>query len=106
MANTLEAFAGHTSPNYCTLPTVDVEILPDVRHCKTCTHVVSFNPRVGAVGVWVHDTADAPEHGSIQPTSRCAYCHSEDSVVFIQHAWYDAIECSRCGGVTGFAIGD
>lgn len=106
MANTLEAFAGATSHNYCTLPTLDVEVLPSVRHCETCTAPVTFDPSIGHFGAWKHTSAEAPEHGRIALKSQCAYCHSEEDVTFIHHAWYDAVECSRCGGVTGFAVGD
>ena len=49
MATTLEAFAGAHRHNYCTLPTIDVEILPDIRHCE-CGEPVSFEYETHCVG--------------------------------------------------------
>ncbi|UQX13397.1 hypothetical protein [Candidatus Mycobacterium methanotrophicum] len=106
MATTLEAFAGSTRRNYCTLPAIDVEILPDVRHCETCEALVTFDQSVGIFGAWVHTSADTPDHGHVAPKTRCSYCHGEDDATYVQHAWFDAIECARCGGVDGHAIGD
>lgn len=42
------------------------------------------------------------------PKLMCTYCHSQDpsEVKSVMHAWYDAVECSRCGGVEGWALGD
>lgn len=102
MASTLETFGGTRQLNYCTLPTIDVEILPDVHHCKTCGTAITYQPRGGSV--WVHNSL-VPDHGFITPKTRCRYCHSEDAT-YHQHAWFDAVECDRCGGVTGYAIGD
>lgn len=108
MASTLEAFAGSTARNYCTLPTIDVEILPDVRHCEiaTCGGVVIYDQDAGTFGAWVHVSADTPDHGRVAVKTRCTYCHSEEAAKCVMHAWYDAIECTRCGGVDGHAIGD
>lgn len=108
MATTLETFAGSTARNYCTLPKIDVEILPDVRHCETeaCGAVVIYDPAAGMFGAWVHASANTPDHGRVAVRTRCTYCRSEDDVKYVMHAWHDAIECTRCGGVDGHAIGD
>jgi hypothetical protein len=106
MATTLETFTGPTRRNYCTLPPIDIEILPDIRHCETCGATVTYDHDAGTFGAWVHAAADTPDHGHVAPKTRCTYCHSEDDAKFVMHAWYDAIECARCGGVDGHAIGD
>ena len=105
MATTLEAFAGAHRHNYCILPTVDVEILPDIRHCE-CGEPVSFDQSIGFWGGWVHTAPDVPDHGRVAVRLRCKYCNSEDQVRSEMHAWFDATECDRCGGVDGHAIGD
>lgn len=106
MVTTLETFARSARRNYCTLPTIDVEILPDVRHCGTCGAPVTYDADASTFGAWVHTTPTTPEHGYIAPKTRCSYCLSEDNAQFVMPAWYDAIECARCGGVDGSAIGD
>ena len=103
---TLQAFAGAKRRNYETLPTLDVEILPDVRHCEKCGGVMVWDPKGGRYGWGEHVHADGSEHGYAPPRTRCRYCHSEEHAQYRQHAWYDAVECSRCGGVDGHAIGD
>ena len=100
MATTLETFAGARRGNYCTLPTIDVEILPDIHHCQTCGETVIYQQHR-----WLHGNHLTPDHGWIAPKVMCRYCHSEDAV-YHQHAYHDAIECNRCGGVDGYAIGD
>lgn len=108
MATTFETFTGIARRNYCTLPTIDVEILPDIRHCdaESCGAVVVYDPAAGTFGAWVHASADTPDHGRVAVKTRCTYCHSEEDAKYVMHAWYDAIECTRCGGVDGHAIGD
>ncbi|WP_102145614.1 hypothetical protein [Mycobacterium hubeiense] len=108
MATTIETFAGAVKHNYCTLPTIDVEILPDIRHCETCGEPVTHQPdrKHGLLGGWVHTSSEVPDHGRVSPRTRCRYCNSDEHARYVQHAWFDAIECSRCGGVDGFAIGD
>lgn len=101
---TLAKFAGTRRANYSTLPTVDVEILPDARICETCAQPVAWDKSAHTFGGWVH--ADGSTEHYVAPRTRCAYCHAQDGVTYRQHAWYDAIECDRCGGVTGYAIGD
>lgn len=106
MTTTFEKFAGTRSGNYCTPPTKDVEILGDNRVCETCNQLVmQLEHPPGWRTVWVH-VVDSPaaEH-RITPRVRCRYCHSHEAK-FRQHAWHDAVECDRCGGVDGYAIGD
>jgi hypothetical protein len=109
MPTTLQEFAGARRRNYETLPTIDVEVLPDTRHCATCGAEVVYVPHPRGPGYgcgsWRHASPDAPGH-YVAPATRCRYCHSHDDAVYKQHAWFDAVECSRCGGVDGHAIGD
>ena len=104
---TLEKYADARRGNYCTLPSKDVEILPDIRLCESCGLEIRYEkaaPRDG-LGSWRHVDSAAPSHGYVGPKTRCRYCHSQKAV-YRQHAWYDAVECDRCGGVDGYAIGD
>jgi len=105
---TLAHFAGKQSRNYSQNPTINVEILTDeTRHCSTCGEpALRTNPE---------NLYGLPEYAHVEPTLEshritlravCAYCGSDEHIVARQHAWYDAAECSRCGGVTGWAIGD
>lgn len=104
---TLEAFKDARRGNYCTLPTIDVEILPDIHHCNTCGFLVMYEPHPrGGLGSWAHTDKTVPGHGYIAPKTRCRYCHSEDDATYHQHAWHDAVECERCGGIDGYAVGD
>lgn len=109
MTTTFEKFAGATRRNYSDLPSIDVEILPDAHHCKYCSSEVDWDPKAGRhrMGQWVH-LGPADDGHSASPRTRCRYCGNEDpeTVKFRQHAWHDATECARCGGVDGFAIGD
>ena len=111
MTTTKEKFAGQRAGNYCTLPTVDVPILPDHRVCETCHQLILYveHPKGASYGngMWVHvvDCPPGTEQHRIAPRVRCRYCHSHEAK-FRQHAWHDAVECPRCGGVDGYAIGD
>lgn len=109
MTTTFEEFAGQRAANYSTMPTKDVSILPDTRQCKTChEEIVSTRPAgLPSWGPpkWVHLDKGVADHGYISPAVRCRFCRSHDAV-YRQHAWCDATECPRCGGVDGFAIGD
>ncbi|MDN5767914.1 MAG: hypothetical protein L0H78_19105 [Humibacillus sp.] len=131
MTTTSEKFTGQRQPNYCTLPKLDVEILPDVLICENCRReIVRVSVPVDngrghgwGEGIWVH--ADDPEGYEIfpigtwprvkgtsehyvAPATRCRYCHTSDpaEVTFVRAAYSDETRCSRCGGVHGFGIGD
>lgn len=110
MTTTFEKFAGATRRNYSDLPTIDVEILPDVHHCKDCDEVVEYKPGAGlyGMGIWTHSDPKAENHNYVSPRTWCNYCHNEDqaTVKFRQHAWHDATAAGALGGVDGFAIGD
>jgi len=109
MTTTFEKFKGMQAGNYCTNPRIDVEIIDDPTRCNepTCGRTIiktgdSYWPK------WVHeDTGDSDGH-YVCPRASCRYCGTNDPqyVGVHQYAWYDATECSRCGGVTGYALGD
>lgn len=126
---TLETFVGKQAANYSTLPTIDVEIIPEDErdfHCAICGGDLRADPRRG-LPRWLHvDEPECEGHESldgahmgetvfcdgtcvrhhITPRATCAYCGADEATTFRQHAWHDAIECGRCGGITGWAIGD
>lgn len=103
----LEKYAGLKRGNYCDLPSIDVDILPDVYLCRDCDEEVAYDAKGGpySLGKWGHVSPDAAEHGYVSNRTRCRYCHSQEAK-YRQHAWYDAVECDRCGAVDGHAIGD
>lgn len=109
---TLQTYAGQRAGNYSSLPSIDVEVLPEVHHCETCGEAVVYNAGGYTLGGgWEHvDTAKAWEAKPHRPQARlgCGYCHTDDPthVQFVQANWSDETRCSRCGGVTGYAIGD
>lgn len=92
--------------NYSQNPTKNVTVLPDVYHCRECGKEIKIE------GTWpkskaVHADGSEADH-YVSTRTKCFYCNSDDpnEVKFRQHAWYDATECSRCGGVWGRALGD
>lgn len=104
MPTTLETFAGKQAGNYCTMPKLDVEILPATRHCQTCDAAIVFDGNAGLFGQWTHLTGDGA-HTAL-PRLQCHYCHAETGVTFVQAPYSDETRCTRCGGVDGFGIGD
>ena len=116
---TLTKFAGWYR-NYASRPTINVEVLPDERHCAQCGIVVfwigSTWPTLNGhrsegldyehLNFWLHvggeqdHTADARQS--------CHFCNGDEvgSIVYRQEAWCDSISCSRCGGDNGYPIGD
>lgn len=103
MATTFETYAGERAGNYSTLPTADVEILPDVYRCLTCLERITWLSDLGTFGGWAHGSK-VTDHAA-RPLGRCRYCHSHD-VITKHYTWHDATECGRCGGIDGWAIGD
>lgn len=97
--------AGNYAEGYSTWPKVDVPVLPKQTLCESCDEPVFFNREADYFGRWEHVSADAEKH-YVAPQRTCMYCHAIEGVTFRQHPWYDAIECSRCKGVQGWAIGD
>lgn len=106
MPTTFEAFAGQQPRNYHTLPTIDVEILPAVRHCEADGAEVIYDQSKGYFGQWVH--ADGTAGHYVAPRTFCTYCNADETGVVENklYAWYDATECSRCGAVYGRPLGD
>lgn len=109
MSTTFEVYANQRVGNYCTRPSKDVEILPDVRVCASCRTLLEPVPlpKGASWGIqsWKHAEPTACESTYIRAADRCRYCHSQDAK-YRQHAWHDAVECDRCGGIDGYAIGD
>lgn len=112
MTTTLEKYAGQQAHNYCTLPQRDVPILNPLPVCQQqgCGRVVVTQPtgKVYPSRRWVHaDSRDTDGH-SVWPRPSCDYCGTNDAgtVHNRQYAWYNATECDRCGGVSGYPIGD
>lgn len=107
MTTTLEKYESEARDNYCTLPTEDVEILPETRHCKDCGAVVAWQ-KDGYWGRWVHADEAAADHGYVSARSWCIYCNEDDPalVQFSFQSYSDETSCKRCGGVNGRAIGD
>lgn len=107
---TLKRYAGARRGNYCRLPTVDVPILSETRHCADpgCGDEVAWEPKAGSFGsgLWVHRHHDR-DH-SARPRPACRYCHSDDpaEVTFAHQSYSDETSCTRCGGVDGYPIGD
>jgi len=108
MTTTFEKFKSTRAGNYCTLPTKDVEILNPTPVCDTCEGELVWNPKGGwlKTGDFEHVGATTCTYARVRAT--CKYCGTNEKgvVVYKQHAWHDANECSRCGGVDGYAIGD
>lgn len=113
-STTLAHFAGQHARNYSSMPTIDVPIIPtDARryHCASCggeivpTADSSQNPY--AASKWEHlIPTTIAGHDHVKPRSTCMYCGSDERTAFHQRNWSDETECTRCGGVAGFAIGD
>ena len=51
VTTTFAKFGDAKRHNYETLPTIDVEILPDVRHCEKCDAEMVWDPKGGYLGM-------------------------------------------------------
>lgn len=123
---TFERYPPGWYQNYCTRPTHDVEILDPERRCAVCGDTLTFVKQGFSFG-WVHDNATEPDLRTYEvkqpgdtrhrpaPRGRCSFCGAENGQVVdgetvhlfpSHHAWHDQVECSRCGGISGFPIGD
>lgn len=126
---TFEKFAGQRAGNYSSNPTVDVEILDGPTMCgaresdgSRCLRPIvrDHEAQPTYMAYWKHADVEGPgpalnhhlrdgaAYSLIGPTTRCSYCGTQDptEVTFHQRSWSDETECTRCGGVTGYAIGD
>lgn len=108
MPSVLSVFAGKRAGNYCTNPTKDVEVVYEPHHCAGCGEEVFYNRSAGSVGNWEHTVEQPEPRHYCMPRPHCQFCGTDErgSVEYKAYAWYDATECSRCGGVTGYALGD
>lgn len=110
MTTTFEKFKDARPGNYCTLPTIDVEIVSPPAYCTKCNGTMVWDPKANhGSGGLVHETAPDPDVCRwASAATRCQYCGTNERgvAVFHQRAWSDEIHCSRCGGVHGYGIGD
>jgi hypothetical protein len=112
MTTTFEKFKGTKRGNYCTLPTIDVEIIDPAPYCRYCDGEMVYNPTGDPFGHGRYEHKAEPEPGTCkfggQVASRCTYCGTNEKgvVTFSHESWSDETSCSRCGGVHGYAIGD
>lgn len=107
--NTGEMWSGKTAGNYSNLPTKQVSVLTGAKTiCKKCDQPVHYVKK-GYGGNFVHESED---HGCDEVTysisTPCKYCGTSDPSfqTFKHQAYSDETSCSRCGGVSGYAIGD
>jgi hypothetical protein len=106
MTTTFQKFTHNNVGNYSTRPSIDVDILDEARVCETCDKVVVWDSKGGEFGWggWVHE--DGSNDHPARAVPQCRFCGGQGTVSYRQEAWYDATDCSRCGGVSGYAIGD
>lgn len=109
VTTTFEKFKGTRPGNYCTLPTIDVEIVNPDAYCRVCNGAMVYVPNPPLSGRYEHVTE--PEPGTCRfgtPASRCHYCGTNEAGVAVSHqrAWSNEIDCARCGGRWGYGIGD
>jgi hypothetical protein len=131
MTTTFEKFPNNWYQNYCSRPTIDVEIINPSAICDgrdfippvgesvpgnrgsygpRCHKPITYTPHpkgdMWTSGTWTHVDGSTDHYTS--PTSRCFYCGNNDpaTVRYVQQAWSNQTECDRCGGSHGYAIGD
>lgn len=107
---TLSEYAGKRARNYSRMPTIDVPIIENPeRHCRSCGEPATHKPAGEGqiLGGWEHTETQDQEH-YVSARTVCVYCGTDDpdEVAFHQRNWSDETECARCGGVSGYAIGD
>lgn len=119
--STMDVWATKQAGNYCSRPNKDVPILENSeKFCTKCGRSVTYEKTRYR---WLHDNGleecdknemlahtgkPAPYAGYAQSNPECRYCGTGDPSysTFKQQSWSDETSCSRCGGVTGYAIGD
>jgi hypothetical protein len=108
MTTTFEANKNLRRGNYCTLPTIDVEIVDLEKYCtnKKCGVLVRWNAKADYFGR--HEHIYATECSYPQTSTTCLYCGCNDPrlVKYKQMSYSDETHCARCGGVSGYGIGD
>lgn len=104
MASTLET--DFHIGNYCSGPTIDVEIVTDTNtHCRHCGGVLLNAAHPTQFADWQHAIAGDYDHRA-SPEPRCHYCRAEATTTDNVHPWHTSTDCSRCGGSYGFPLGD
>lgn len=108
MAMTLETYAGKQARNYSSNPTIDVAIVESAAHCNACggevVNLTPCTPNSWPLPRWAHVNPTDDHYISPRPTCDC--CGSDEAATASQHNWHDQVACTRCGGITGWAIGD
>lgn len=108
MVSVLEKVAGKRAGNYSTNPRIDVEVIENpARYCQCGGVVVPDGVASNGIQNWKHVEEPAKPH-LLDRAGMCSFCGASEpgEVAYKQYSWYDAVECSRCGGVEGYAIGD
>lgn len=111
--NTLEKWKGKQAGNYSSLPKKDVHVLKDAKKfCTKCNEDLVLDENKANQGLYLH-----ADNGSqwcsngktfYSVNGSCKYCGTGDPsyLEFKQMSWSDESHCSRCGGVSGYGIGD
>jgi hypothetical protein len=98
-------------------PSIPVPILTDEQQPMRCRCGAALAAGEGSLLVHASEVAVVPEElvgshkigdpaPSYQNLTRCQHCGGVGHVTYTQHAWYDEFSCARCGGSTGYGIGD
>lgn len=106
MATTFEKFANYYA-NYSSKPTIDVEIVKNDPLCNKCHSPIERIPgRYEFEVKWGH-VIPGDEH-YVSPTTTCMFCGNNEpgTVHYRQMSYSDETECDRCGGRSGYGIGD
>lgn len=108
MTTTFQKFSSNNVGNYSSRPTLDVDVLDGPRVCKTCDRVATWAPKGGQFGWggWVHEGESVEPDHRVEVLGQCRFCGGQGTLSHRMEAWFDATDCSRCGGVDGRAIGD
>lgn len=107
---TKQKWAGKQAGNYSTLPTKDVEVLKETeRLCTNCSEQVTYDESSYR---WNHadGKATCSDDGKTTASANpvCRYCGTGNPShhSFSQNSYSDESHCSRCGGTSGYGIGD
>ena len=118
---TLEKYAGTPARSYSSNPTKDVEVLKDAkRFCTKCGEEVVYDKAAYRTlhsngdgscsneSVKAYTGSEPPYTQYVSANAVCSYCGTGDPAhhTFKQQAYSDESSCSRCGGTSGYGIGD